>query len=347
MYYVEVQAQETDEEVYYPSYFFDNEVYLLDGSMSYFTEVEGYVVNKFYKTDAMSSYQSVTSNSIATEKDTYYDFMFEIVLPSTISKNTMFNLAVDFKYGGVASFGAMSVNYVRGDWLEYFSGSLSARYDYANTIYKVVSFEEVTAQNDIDRICIYFNDCKAATTSMTFYPLSVDITETSTNGLLSGIIEWIKSIKEGITELPNKIKSALTSLFDMVVNAITNLGNFIIDGIKGLFVPTNEDITEMQDDWNTLLEDRFGALYQAIDIIHDYAESFTASEKTTIDFPEVSVPLGDEEFVFGGWTIKVVPDGFSVIIDALKLMISIISTFAFVNAMKNRLEKLVGGADNI
>ena len=172
-------------------------------------------------------------------------------------------------------------------------------------------------------------------------------TEDKTTGLLSGIIELIRSIITGITELPTKIKNALSSLFDLVVNAITNLGNFIIDGIKNLFIPSEEDITNMKDKWDALLSDRFGALYQVGTLISDYAAAFTEQSKGTITFPSVTIPLAGAEFTFGGWEVQVVPDGFGVVFDTLKLITSILATLLFANGLKKRFDKLLGGADDI
>ena len=166
-------------------------------------------------------------------------------------------------------------------------------------------------------------------------------------GLLQTIINYVNGVWESVRELPNKFWNLIKQGFQWIVDGLTNLGNMLLDGIKNLFVPSQEDITAMQTKWTTLLEDRFGALYQTIDIIDNYANAFTNSEKNTITFPEVSIPLGEANFEFGGYEVKVVPDGFNIIFDTLKVIVSILATFLFVNAMKNRLEKLVGGSSNI
>lgn len=195
-------------------------------------------------------------------------------------------------------------------------------------------------------------------TSFTTSFNSVNITEVSEKGLLSSIIDWIKKIITGITELPSKIASSLKAFFDNIVNAVTSigdliknaivdLGNFLIDGIKGLFIPSEEDITNMKDKWDTLLSDRFGALYQVGTLISDYASAFTEQSKGTITFPSVTIPLAGAEFTFGGWEVQVVPDGFSVVFDVLKTITSILATILFVNGLKNRFDKILGGADDI
>ena len=186
-----------------------------------------------------------------------------------------------------------------------------------------------------------------------------------TKGLLANIIALVNNIKDGIVDLPGKIASSIKAFFDNVVNAVTNvmnavtsigdliknaivnLGNFLLDGIKGLFVPSEEDITEMKDRWTDLLRDRFGALYQTVELIDSYGKSFQAQEKNSITMPSIDLSLAGAVFTFGGWEVQVVPDGFDVLFNALKLIISIVCTIWFVNGLKNRFEKLVGGADNI
>lgn len=183
-------------------------------------------------------------------------------------------------------------------------------------------------------------------------------TKDKTQGLLGNIIEWIKSIYEGIVNLPSKIASGLKAFFDNIVNAVTNignliknalvdLGNFLINGIKSLFIPSQEDITNMKTNWDTLLADRFGALYQVVDLIHDYASAFNSQSKGTITFPSVTIPLAGSEFTFGGWEVQVVPSGFDVLFNAIKLTTSVLATVFFVNGLKNRFEKLVGGSNDV
>lgn len=151
-----------------------------------------------------------------------------------------------------------------------------------------------------------------------YFPASSSIT--------SKIQETTTEIKEELVELPNK----MWGVFE--------------DGLTSLIVPDEDAMTSQQDKWNQLLADRFGALYQVGDLVTDYAAAFVESEQDTIDIPTVEIPLGEVDFTFGGWTVQVVPDGFQVVIDALKLIVSIACTFLFVNGLKRRFEGLLGGA---
>lgn len=159
--------------------------------------------------------------------------------------------------------------------------------------------------------------------------------QTDNAGLLNKVINGISNIKEGvsnlitgITELPSKI------------------WNFIENGLKALFVPTESEMTDIKNQWDTLLSDRFGGLYQTVNLIDDYAKSFTDPEQqNTIKIPELKLPFGQSEFVFGGQDVQIVPDKFSFLIDVIKTIISILATCLFVNGLRNRFERLVGGQE--
>lgn len=197
--------------------------------------------------------------------------------------------------------------------------------------YYTMTFSNVVAESDFNRLAYLIYMTTTAVTSdgaadikLEFNPVALDKVD-ETPGLLNSIIEIVKNIWTGITELPNKI----------------------IEGIKNLFIPSEEDITNMKDKWDTLLSDRFGALYQVTSLISDYASSFKEQSKNTITFPSISIPLAGATFEFGGWEVQVVPDGFGIIFDTLKMITSILATMLFINGLKNRFDKIMGGADNI
>lgn len=171
---------------------------------------------------------------------------------------------------------------------------------------------------------------------------------TDTGGLLGNIIKIATNIKDGITDLGGKV----TTGFGNVVNSITQLPSkiwsFFEDGLKGLFIPTEEQMIEVKTDWDNLLSDRFGGLYQSIQLIDDYASSFTNTEsKNTIKVPELSVDLVGSTFTFGGQDVQIIPDKFSFLIDVIKTIISIIATTFFVNGLRNRFtrEVIEGGTE--
>lgn len=142
----------------------------------------------------------------------------------------------------------------------------------------------------------------------------------------------------------NDLLSDISGGIDSVVDGITGLPGKILDGITGLFVPSAEDMAGIKDKWDALLQKRFGAVYESIAIIDQWAQAFQDQGiQDTIHFPEVSIPLAGTDFVFGGWDIDVVPDGFGFLIEALKKFIDVACTLLFVNGMKNRYDKILEG----
>lgn len=140
-------------------------------------------------------------------------------------------------------------------------------------------------------------------------------------GLLQSVVEWLQSIKD----------------------AIVNLPELIIEKIKGLFIPTEEDMTEIKDNFDLLMQERFGALYEAGSIISEFVDSFTfQGEKRSVAFPMVEIFLAEDLFVFGGWEVDLVPYGFESIIGVLKGLIGIVCTLLFVVMLRNKFNKIVG-----
>lgn len=107
-----------------------------------------------------------------------------------------------------------------------------------------------------------------------------------------------------------------------------------------LFVPSDNDISSMWQDWDNLLSDRFGALYQVFDIIVDYCNSFTNNHTDYIEFPSITLSFGNTPFVFGGWKVPIVVDGFGFLFESIKLIISVLCTLSFINAIHNRFDRL-------
>lgn len=158
------------------------------------------------------------------------------------------------------------------------------------------------------------------------FNLIVD-TESVEAGLLSGIIGWIKNIYDTIVNLPSKI------------------WEFISEGLKGLFVPSEEYLTQFKNDMDSMLSEKLGAIYQVVNILTESWDRIQANDNTnTIDFPEVTIPLpSDTDFTFGGQTVSIVPQGFEFLATAIKTVTGICCTILFVNGLKKRYDDIMGG----
>ncbi len=152
-------------------------------------------------------------------------------------------------------------------------------------------------------------------------------TESVEAGLLSGIIGWIKNIYDTIVNLPSKI------------------WEFISEGLKSLFVPSEEYLTQFKADMDSMLSVKLGAVYQVVHLLTESWDKIQANDNSnTIDFPEVSISLpGDTIFSFGGYDVPIVPDGFDFLANAVKLITGILFTTSFVNGLRKRYDEIMGG----
>lgn len=80
----------------------------------------------------------------------------------------------------------------------------------------------------------------------------------------------IKGIFKEISELPSKFSSYISNLGDRIGSFFTQLKDNLLQGIKDLFIPTEEQITEFKNKTDTLLSEHLGVLYQAPNILFDF-----------------------------------------------------------------------------
>ena len=196
----------------------------------------------------------------------------------------------------------------------------------------------------------YYSELSYAVTSGSG---SGDMAET--NGFLETILKYVKEIWNNVISIPSKladifdnIKSGFKNLLIGILELPANLWELLKNGLIELFVPTDAQMSEYSSKWEILLSNRFGALYQSVDLIESVFESFTLSSTTdTLTFPTYSYDFGGGAiFSFGGQSVDVVPDGLEVYFDYLKIIINIVCVLALVNALKTRFVKVLdGGAE--
>ena len=187
------------------------------------------------------------------------------------------------------------------------------------------------------------------TYNFTITNVSFDVTQSGEE--YSGIIGWIRNVFNGITGLPARIANSIGNFFSTLGQKIVDLGISILDGIKGLFIPTEDDVTSIKGRFEQLLDDRFGAVYDSTEIIDDFANAFTTESQAAmidsegangyVSFPSVTVNLLGTDFTFGGWEVDLIPDKFEFLIDILKMVTNIACTFLLVNSLRRRLESLL------
>ena len=153
-------------------------------------------------------------------------------------------------------------------------------------------------------------------------------------GLLTRVVEWLKSIKEGISSLFNSIKELPSVLW-----------NYISNGLQNLFIPKEEFIVTFKEDMQTMLSTKLGAVYEVLDITQNCFEDIrTFDQQNTIALPLFEYDFGDGAvFRFGGIDVKIVPEGFEFLAEMCKMIVGIVSTLALVNGLRRRYDEVIRG----
>lgn len=157
-------------------------------------------------------------------------------------------------------------------------------------------------------------------------------------------------------------------LLSLIVKSLQNLGGVIVDGIKGLFVPSEEDFSQFYTKTSNLVNSSFGVLSLAdgigsamvtgaLDSVQDLEEI------DSIEVKQFSVPLPiyrtsvNGQPVYENVDFDLIPEDVEVPLnpaegtdldilwDSLKIIIDIIATIAFISMLRRRFEReILGGA---
>lgn len=160
--------------------------------------------------------------------------------------------------------------------------------------------------------------------------------------------EQVGEILDGVNQT-NGLLSNVISTLGSVINAITDLPGKIIEGIKGLFVPTQQDLEEINAKWNTLLEKKLGFVWQAgtevVNLASGIKSALEGGETYAFVFPGISFPYDGEELVILSETPV---DMNNAVMDVLRPVLCTITTIvcvtAFVNMSESMLMAIVSGA---
>ena len=176
---------------------------------------------------------------------------------------------------------------------------------------------------------------RAGETNDNCYELNIE-QDTKETGLLSGILG---KLTDGFNSLGEKLSNLVNSIIELP----QKLWEKISDGLKSLFIPSEGSITEYKGKLDTLLENRLGAVYQVVNILHNsWNGIMEADETNTINFPSATVNLAGTPFTFGGYDVSIVPAGFDVLVTAIKAIVAIVCTVAFANGLRKRYDEVMG-----
>lgn len=147
---------------------------------------------------------------------------------------------------------------------------------------------------------------------------------------LDGVQETLTETKEEITSLPEKIATS------------------IIEGVKGLFIPSPEDLNELLLEYELMLEKELGFIWQSLSLVVEFVGNLSTAmesgESYEFTFPGVKVPINGEEFVFIAETsVSLENELMDVLRPVLGTIVSIVCVTAFVNMSHDYLLAIISG----
>lgn len=184
---------------------------------------------------------------------------------------------------------------------------------------------------------------------MNWYLMTDFSIQTNMSGdIVSGFSDLTDAIAEHFDSFQSLFTDTISGFRSSMESYLDALPARIAEELAKIFQPTEGHFEEAADQSSQLAEEKLGAVYQAAGVIDQIAGAFT--EQTTQTFIAVPVlrvnVLPDVPFEFGGWEVPVVPPGMESVFEVVKFAIDIVCTLAFLNGMKRRLERFLGGASD-
>ena len=196
---------------------------------------------------------------------------------------------------------------------------------------------------NVENPCIVIFYAGSGNTVSTFFGFKnfslIDTEAEKEQGFLDKLFTWFQGkfedLGESFVNLGNDIKQGFTQLKEDLIN-----------GIKGLFVPDEEFMEDYATSWESLINLRFGAVAHVSGVLFDFFDSllsYSGSEQNIISVPAVTLPLPDNaSFTFGGFDVEIVNERFVFLQEALKILVGIVSTFAFIYGLRKRYDEVLG-----
>ena len=115
-------------------------------------------------------------------------------------------------------------------------------------------------------------------------------------GWFQKIINKIEETINNIKQIPERINAKLTELKESITNAFVELKENLIEGLKGLFVPSDGFFEEKKAELELFLEEHFGILWTAPNIIISTIEQLLtmSPEEPSITMPAIQFTWEDE-----------------------------------------------------
>lgn len=313
---------------------------------------------------------------VASPSTVYYQFYYILDDGSCYFDEVLKAPYYKTKNGKTYNYVVFSGNYAN-DTVGYYDGTIvsNASCYYGGRDLKSLLDTDLISQAPTDELPAYTSTWFITAYTMSYIPASVasnidleaslqsgnqlivdsvselKVTMQSVNDSVIENGEKLDDINDSVQENGEKLDGIFEELqenghkLDTLNATLEETPNKIIEGIKGLFIPTEEEMIAIKDKFDLLMKERFGALYEAGTIVSDISELFNSnvSNKTYITFPTVKLNLAGSVFEFGGWNVKLIPSSkFNDLFSALKIIVSILATFSFVFMLRDKFSKLLG-----
>lgn len=157
----------------------------------------------------------------------------------------------------------------------------------------------------------------------------VQAEEDSTNGWLAKIKSVLDSIVSGITNLPALI------------------WNIFSDGLKGLFIPSSDQLQSMSDQLDSTFSEKLGIVWTAFDVVLGILQgALDADAAGTVHFPGIELDLVGSTFSLAAADVSVWPAGFDVLQAVVKSAVTMVLLLAWFNGALKVKDRILGGGDS-
>ena len=260
-----ISAYSDDDVTYSESYWNGQEVPMTFGDIGFYSNVNGYQVNAYYRDNPNSAFKLFEKDNLSFQSrvGVYYDIRYEIILPETIKQGTYFNINIPIHFGGVSTTGYPTFNYVRGNAIQNFENT--PHYETRMNPFSVEFYtnEPIKAENEFNKIYITIQGVCAQGSELWAYVNSITINESSdSQALINAILPILQAIDVRLMAINSNISVLISGLKDSVENgfhqmnsAITNQTLAMQNHITQSFNSLNTWITNQTTSINNKLQD--------------------------------------------------------------------------------------------
>lgn len=172
----------------------------------------------------------------------------------------------------------------------------------------------------------------------------------ATVGLLGNIIGMLQSIVDTIAGIPDMLQSigdTLSGIPDQIstiIRSISNLPYYISSYLMELFLPSADDLDDCYNDFDALLSDKLGAVWQVFDVcLGVFQGLLSASEDSSVDFPGLTIDLPSGSYkILPSGSVSIWPAGFGALETAVRTGVTAVIVLAWCKGLLARMHAILG-----